>query len=282
MSDKTKNYMPKDLVSIIITTKNSAGTLKAFLQSIKNQSYKNIEIILVDNFSTDKTLDLAKSFTKKVYSKGPERSAQRNFGVSKAAGKYVFILDSDMELQKNVVSDCILKIQKDQNLGALIVPEKSFGKGFWTQCKAFERSFYIGDDNIEAARFFKKTLFKKFKGYDFAITGPEDWDLPLRMREAGVKIGRVRSYILHNEGKVSLFKLMKKKFYYGSHASTYLLKHPNMAVSQGNMLFRPAFFRGWKRLITNPTLTMGLFFMRFWEMSAALVGFLVGLQRQRS
>lgn len=267
----------KNLVSVIVTTKNEQPVIEDFLKSVQNQSYKNYEIILVDNNSTDQTKELARKYTKLVFNKGPERSAQRNFGVFKAKGDFVLVLDADMQLTENVLKDCIKKTTEDLLVGALIIPEKSFGEGFWSTCKAFERSFYIGDDTIEAARFFKKSLFKKFEGYDSSITGPEDWDLPLRMREAGVKIGRIGSFILHNERKVSLWRLMKKKFYYGSHASVYLSKHPNMVVGQGNMLFRPAFFRGWKKLIMSPGLTVGMFFMRLCEMSAALVGFLIGL-----
>ncbi|MFH7873662.1 MAG: glycosyltransferase, partial [Candidatus Aenigmatarchaeota archaeon] len=50
---------PKPLVSIIIPTYNSEKTLAKCLESIKNQSYKNIEIIVVDRFSKDKTAEIA-------------------------------------------------------------------------------------------------------------------------------------------------------------------------------------------------------------------------------
>lgn len=268
-----KNYMTQELVSVIITTRNSAQTLEALLISVKNQTYRYIETILVDNSSTDNTKQIAYQYTKRVYNKGPERSVQRNFGVSKSNGKYVFILDSDMELGKNVIKNCVKKMYENQDLGALIVPEKSFGVGFWAKCKAFEREFYVGDNDIEAARFFKKTIFLKFKGYDLSLTGPEDWDLPLRMRKAGVKIGRIKDYILHNERKFSIINSAKKKFYYASHAASYLKRHPEMITTQGNLLFRAVFFRKWKKLLSNPTLALGMFFMRFIEMTAAMLGF---------
>ena len=57
-----KNIMKK--VSVIVTTKNEAKNIGRCLQSIQNQTYKAIEIIVVDNFSKDETKRIAKKFTK--------------------------------------------------------------------------------------------------------------------------------------------------------------------------------------------------------------------------
>ena len=57
------------LVSVIIPTYNSASTLGVCLISLKNQTYKNIEIIIVDNFSTDTTRAIAKKYTENVFEK---------------------------------------------------------------------------------------------------------------------------------------------------------------------------------------------------------------------
>lgn len=262
----------KKQISVVITTKNEQEVIENLLKSLKNQSFKNFEIILVDNNSIDKTKQITKKYTNKIFNIGPERSKQRNYGVKKAVGEYVLILDADMELTKNVLKSCFNKMQKDLNLGALVIPEKSFGKGFWSKCKAFEREFYLGDENIEAARFFKRELFLKFKGYDAKITGPEDWDLPLRMKKSGVKIDRVNDFILHNERKFSPIKSAKKKFYYALHAKEYLKRHPEMILTQGNLFFRPAFYKNLHKLLENPPVTVGFLITRSLEMSAALLG----------
>lgn len=267
----------KNLISIIITTKNEEEVLEDLLKSIKNQKYKNFEIILVDNFSGDRTQNIAKKYTKKIFTKGPERSIQRNFGVKKAKGEYVLILDADMVLTKNVLKSCMGKMTSDVKLGALVIPEKSFGEGFWAKCKAFEREFYLRDEDIEAARFFKKSIFQKFGGYDTKITGPEDWDLPLRMKKAGVKIGRVNDFILHNERKFSPWKSAKKKFYYALHSKEYLKRHPEMILTQGNLFFRPNFYKNLDKLLEDPLVTFGFFVTRFLEMSGALLGITISL-----
>ncbi len=264
--------LTKNMISIVITTKNESAHLPALLKSITNQSYKKFEIIVVDNGSYDNTKEIAKKTGARVYDHGPERSAQRNFGVRQAKGEYVLILDADMTLTENVLKECISIIEKTSDTVALIIPERSFGVGFWTKYKVFEREFYVGDDSLEAPRFFKTSVFKKFNGYDAGITGPEDFDLPLRMRKSGAKIGRIKSFILHDEGKFSPFKSARKKFYYASGAGVFLKRHPEQVLILGNLVFRPVFIKKWKKLVSHPGLTLGMIVVKMTEGLGALAG----------
>ena len=265
------------MISVIITTKNESVHLPRLLESLSKQSLKDFEIIVVDNKSIDGTKTVAKNAGARVFDKGPERSAQRNFGVQKARGTQVLILDADMTLTKQVLEDCGLEMRKNPETGALIIPEKSFGIGFWAKCKSFEREFYAGDETVEAPRLFKTAVFKRFGGYDESITGPEDFDLPLRMRKAGTKIGRINSFILHDEGKFSPIKSAKKKFYYASHAKVFLKRHPEQVLTSGNLIFRPVFFRKWKKLVSHPILACGMFVIKVLEGFGALMGIAYGI-----
>lgn len=267
----------KPLISVIITTKNEEGVIRDLLESVKKQTYKKWEVIVVDNSSLDNTQKIAREYTKKVYTKGPERSAQRNYGVEKAKGDCVVILDADQQLAPTTLQECVGEFKNDPKVGALVIPEKSFGRGFWTQFKVFEREFYVGEKDIEAARVFSRDLFDKFGGYDLSITGPEDWDLPLRMRKAGIKIGRTRSFVLHNERTFNPWRSAKKKFYYASGAGVYWKRYPEKMISHGNLLFRSVFFRKWKKLVDHPVLAIGMFAIRALEMTGAGLGFLYGL-----
>lgn len=266
----------KSKVSIIITTKNSSKTLIALLKSIKEQSYyQNVEIIVVDNNSSDNTVKIAKKYTKKVFQKGPERSAQRNYGVMKSIGEFLLILDSDMVLTKRVVEECVEMINSSQ-YGGIIIPEKSFGKNFWARVKAWEREINEGENYFEAARFFPKKIFKEFKGYDEGLTGPEDWDLPQRISKK-YKIGRIKSYILHDEGKTSVINLMKKKYYYGLSANKYLTNQNLSPFSAKTIyLLRKAFYKNWLKLISHPVLTLAMFLMLTLETLGGGVGYLLG------
>lgn len=268
--------MKKPTVSVIITTKNEEGNVEALLQSINSQSYKNIEIIVVDNNSTDKTKEISKKYTDKVYNFGPERSFQRNFAVKKCKGKFILILDADMVLSEKVVSECINIANNNSKLGGIIIPEKSFGKGFWTKVKALEREINKGEDCFEAARFFPKKVFLEFKGYDDELTGPEDWDLPQRISKK-YKILRARTLIRHNEGKASLVGFVKRKYYYGLSVHKYLTKQKIPVIGPRTIYFlRPAFYRSWRKLAKNPILTLGMIIMLVVETIGGGLGYIKG------
>ena len=90
-------------VSVIIPTKNSEETIEVCLKGIRNQSFKDIEIIVVIIIQQIKPKKLLKNTQRLVFNKGGKKCAGRNFGASKAKGDYLLLLDSDMELTKNVV-----------------------------------------------------------------------------------------------------------------------------------------------------------------------------------
>lgn len=267
------------LVSIIITTRNEAEMIGRLLISLKKQKYKNKELILVDNNSQDDTTKIAKSFDVQVHNFGPERSAQRNYGASKANGKYILFLDADMKLSPDVLSECVNVIQSEANVGGVIIPEASVASNFWEKVKAFERSFYNekGDITTDAARFFEKEVFQKVGGYDESITGPEDWDLPETIKEKGYKIGRIKSIIYHYERINSPFSLARKKFYYALKAHNYLKKHKISVIGSKTVFFlRPVFYKNWKKLVKNPSLSLGMITLLTLEQIAGAFGYIYG------
>lgn len=262
----------KPLVSVIVPTKNSEATIAACLRSIREQCYPNIELIIVDNYSVDRTREIAEKYGK-VFLKGPERSAQRNYGASKAAGKYLLFIDSDMELSTKVIEECVEQAKYDQAVKALIIPEISVGEGFWARCKALERSCYIGDDTIEAARFFDREVFARFGGFDQSMSAGEDWDLSQRVRREH-RVSRISAIIKHNEGRLRLRDTMRKKYYYAKSISQYIGRHPALARKQ-LLPFRPAYFRHRRRLAGDPLHTLGFLVMKTYEFGAGALGFVV-------
>lgn len=274
----------KNLVSIVITAKNEEDVIESLLTSIKKQTYKNIEVILVDNNSDDNTLKIASWFKRiKVFNFGPERSSQRNYGAKKSFGRYLLFLDADMRLSPKVVEECVRAVTSNKNIGSVIIPEQSIAYSFWEKVKAFERSFYNkkGDPITDAARFFKREVFEKVGGYDETITGPEDWDLPETIRELGYKDGRIDDKIYHRERATSLITLFKKKFYYGLYAHKYLRKHNIPIVSPKTIYFlRPLFYKNWERLLSHPLLALGMIMMLITQTLGGGLGYLIGRIRK--
>jgi len=253
----------------VVPTFNSGRFLKECLRSIREQTYENIEIIVVDSYSSDDTRKIAEKFGAKVMEIEARRSRARSAGAEKARGDLILSLDSDMQLTPTVVEKCVGKVE--DGFDAVIIPEVSVGVGFWAKCKALEKACYIGDESIEASRFFKRETFEAAKGYDPELEAGEDWDLNQRIRKARYIIGRINVFAEHHEGRLSLWKSMKKKYQYGKTLEKYWKKHPDEAKQQLR-LPRPSFVKNWRKLAGDPVHAFGMIFMKSCEFGAGLVG----------
>lgn len=264
--------MKKPRISIIVSTKNASASLEQCLKSVKSQTYNDTELIVVDNYSKDATKNIALKYTRKVYNKGPERSAQRNFGVSKSTGSIIAWFDADMELTPKVAAECISKLSKNPGLSALVVPEKSEGIGFWAACRALEKKCYLGDTRIEAVRVVRKDVFNKVGKLNSGLISGEDWDITARLREKGFKTGRIKSFVIHYESKLSLLGSLKKKYYYAQKSLPYVQRHIRGPMDVVLFLIRPAFFRNYRLLAADPIHAAGLFFMKLCEFGVGAFG----------
>ncbi len=256
------------VVSVIVTTRNEEKNIGNCLESVKKQDYPadKIEIIVVDNKSGDKTKEIAAKYTTKIYDKGPERSAQRNFGAEKASGTYILYLDADMILSEKVISECVTKIKEDQAIG-LYIPEVIVGSGFWIKVRNFERSFY-NETCIDAVRFILKEKFIEIGGFDPNFFVAEDWDLDRRL-SSKYNLLAITANIFHNEGRFSIIKYLNKKSHYSTAFSGYINKwgkNDRIIKKQLGVYYR---FLGvfvekgkWKKLIKHPLLSLSMWLLR--------------------
>lgn len=274
------------LVSIIIPVRGVDTFLEDCLNSIKKQTYPRVEVIIVDNDPGKNIKELARKYGAQVHSffstvkKGKfDAPHKRNFGVTKAHGEYIYYLDSDMLLSKSIISEAV---QLSQKFDALIIPEDSFGVGIWAAAKQLERRCYWGDSSIEAARFFRKTVWKSLGGLDTSLGGGgDDWDLQRRLIDEGYKVGRTQAIVKHNEGALSLKKLIKKRFMYGRDSIKYLVKKPKQSFIS-YFPIRPSYFREWRMFIRQPLVTLAFICMRIAEYSAGFAGVLYSMvERER-
>jgi glycosyltransferase involved in cell wall biosynthesis len=258
------------LVSVVVPTRNSERTIERCLESIAGQTHPEVELVVVDNGSSDRTLPVADRFADIVTGGGPERSAQRNRGAALSGGAFLLFIDSDMELPPDVIADCLGRAAAT-GAPAVVIPERSFGTGFWADCRELERSCYEGDELVEAARFFRREVFEGTGGYDEDLTGAEDWDLSRRVA-AGERLPRTSAEILHNEGRLTLAGVFGKRLYYSTGYWRYLNKHRRAALRQANVVVRPAFVANWKRLARRPMLAAGILCLKTVEVAAMLAG----------
>lgn len=110
-----------ELVSVVIPVYKTAQWLEACVYSILNQTYSNIEIILVDDGSPDESPVLCDNLAKKynnisvIHKTNGGLSSARNAGIDTAKGKYILFLDSDDSLDKDAIFDMVCIAEKEQS-----------------------------------------------------------------------------------------------------------------------------------------------------------------------
>ena len=252
-------------VTAVVPTRNSARTLEACLRSLKRQTVP-CSLVVVDNHSTDATVAIGCRYADVVAIAGPERSAQRNIGASLTTSPALGFIDSDMILGPTVVEQALSALRAGS--GGVVVPEQSFGEGFWAEVRTFERSFYCGSDPVEAARFFRRDVFETVGGFDEAMApGPEDWDLTIRVRRVAT-VSRISAEIAHDEGRPTLWGACAKKGYYALGIRGFAAKH---GIASMSVLDRPYVRRPWVIFSQGPRLGLGLIALKTGE-AAAVVG----------
>lgn len=248
-------------VSVIIPSKNSARTIGSCLLSIKNQTFRDVEIIVVDGFSSDGTQALATQHGAQLIEIDGERTKAKNHALRQSSSNYVMFVDADMVLEPGVIEECV-NVCKSGKVG-VVIPERSVGRGIWVRIRDFERSFYEGT-KIESARFFVRENALEVGGFDEDIVFYEEATLPQKLEKRGYRIdGRTKSCILHNEDGFDLRKWLRKKQYYGDSAAKYVAKYdaPQLSLSYRVRVFT----RQWKRLLRYPLPSSGLVILKTLE-----------------
>ena len=242
--------MEKPLVSVIVPTYNSSKFLEQCLASVKNQVYENIELIVVDNNSADDTKKIASRYTNKVFNKGPERSAQVNFGVTQAQGKYVYKIDSDFVLDKDVVRQCVEKA--NEGFDAVVVHNSPDVRVSWiAKIRKFEVDMYKYDLTHSSARFVRKDVYQKVGGFNEQVTAGEDYDFQNKLNREGFKTGFVEAEALHLGEPTSFWRHMKKYYDYGKDFVNYS-RNNRKESGQQLRFFRSVYLKNWKKFISHP------------------------------
>jgi len=251
------------LITVIIATYDSERTIEKCLVSIKNQTYLNLDIVVVDSlYYNKKKQEKCRKIIEKYaryFQDGPERSIQRNRGMKEAKGKYILIIDQDMYLTTKVVEECYERL--DGNI-ALILPEISIGEGYWSKCVALERyvSTYLEEGRNECCRFFRKKDALSVGGYDPTVVGVEDSDFHRKMAGKG-RIGKIKNHINHDEGRTYFWARIKKIYYYSKASKSYIRRYSIFALTQFFPI-KTSYFKHWKVLAANPRVTLGMFALR--------------------
>ncbi len=173
-----------DLVSIIIPCYNQAQYLEESVNSALEQTYKNIEIIIINDGSTDNTEDIALDL-QKIHPEKIRFISQKNTGVSEARnnaikeskGQYILPLDADDLIDKNMISSC-LKSMIENDTDIVYVDTQCFGiKNFLIRKLPFSQNNFLYQNLCNVTSLFKKEMWRKLGGYANNMKeGYEDWE----------------------------------------------------------------------------------------------------------
>lgn len=276
-SPEPETALVAGMVSVVVGTKNSEATLARCLDSVMAQSYRPLEIVLVDNFSSDGTVDIGRRYTDRVYILGPERSTQYNFGFRVARGEYTYRIDSDFVLDPDVVRDAVNEIAKGYD--AVVIPDDTDTRvSFWARVRSLEKHCFHDDELHVAARFFRTPVLRALDGYDVTLVAGEDYDLQNRLLASGARVGRITRGEIHLGEPKTLREIYHKQYFYGSSVGAFLKANPGRGLRQV-IPIRIAYIRHWRDFVRNPDLAVGFFVYELVKYLAALRGWAAGKEQ---
>ena len=209
-------------VTIITPTFNSEKFLGRTIESLKNLNYnsKLIEVIFIDNGSSDKTIDIIRNANIKYrIVPGVPVSKLRNIGASLASGNIFAFVDSDCLVFDDWLSIAINKLQKNPSVGALgcyygLGDNPTWVEKTWYHLKkdiSGEVSF-LSAGNL----FVPAAVFAEINGFDEKLITGEDWELCQRIKAKGYKVINDPELSVAHLGNVkTLMGIVKKERWYG-------------------------------------------------------------------
>lgn len=182
-------------ISIITATYNSAATIKDTLMSVNNQDYPNIEHIIIDGNSNDKTLDIVQEYGKRVTTIVSEPDSgiydAMNKGIKAATGDVVGILNSDdFYAYDDVVSKIVLAFESDNTIDGVYTdlfyvkqdaPDEVVRH--WVSKPFKQKSFFKGWHPPHPTLYLKREVYENFGVFDLNFKLAADFELMMRFFE---------------------------------------------------------------------------------------------------
>jgi glycosyltransferase involved in cell wall biosynthesis len=171
------------MISIVIPVYNQASKIKQCLKSIFNQTFKDVEVIVVNDGSTDKLFSVLRPFKTKIRLFNRENSGAptaRNFGAKRANGDYLLFCDADIVMKPDMLQKMLDQLKNSPEASFVY---SSFKFGF----KRF-KLWPFSEEKLKQMPYIHTTsLIRRndFPGFDIALKKFQDWDLWLTVVGSG-------------------------------------------------------------------------------------------------
>ncbi len=199
-------------VSIIIPCYNQAHFLDDAIKSALEQTYKNTEIIVVDDGSPDNVKEVVSKYPTVIFIKKENGglSSARNAGIEIATGTYILPLDADDKLHPTFIAETI---GKDDIVSTGLRTFGNENRNWITDLIKPEYKDFYERNHINCCSLFKREVWEELGGYDEQMKdGFEDWDLWIRATKGGYSVTVVRKFLFfYRKHSVSMFKEAHKK-----------------------------------------------------------------------
>ncbi len=215
----------RPLVSVVIPCFNYGRYLRDAVDSVVGQTWRDYEIIVVDDGSDDpETLQVLSSLdtpkTRVIRQKNGKLPKARNTGIKHAGGKYICCLDADDKIAPTYLEKCVFRLETggldvcgswQQNFGD---DDSVIDPGF-----SMERLLAMEENCLTVASVFRKSMWKSVGGYDEStvdgesmLYGYEDWDFWVRLGRAGARVAVIGEplFLYRKHGKSMIDRALEK------------------------------------------------------------------------
>jgi len=214
------------MVSVIVPVKNEADRISSCLDSILAQTYKDYEIIVVDDGSTDGTIDIVKSYIEKnpdkirlLFGLGLGPGYARNLGVKAARGEILAFIDGDDEINPTYLESIIKHFENPRIAGVFVRIIFHSGPKLWSRVQDAWKWMRWSRETSRFPTALRKSIFEKIGGYNTSLIVGEDYNLYIKIKrhilDHDLQLESETRAIIYIVSEDALLKIFKHSIQFG-------------------------------------------------------------------